>query len=197
MSPLPASRRRLLALLSSAWACAPAPEAPALPPAQPQAEVRLALSGIDGGVLDVAHTCHGRGASPALSWEASSPEASSAAWLLETQAADGSRRVHWFAWNPEGSSVPAALHPASTPPVQSYEDGAAFGYAAPCPDEGEVLEGRLLLWVLSRHLSVPPTASREAVMAEIGARVQGRAQVDFEVRAPEAEPPPPADEAAP
>lgn len=181
--PAPAARA-LAAAAGLAGACAPAPEAPELAPPRPDAEVALALPGVVAGQLQPTHTCHGEGRSPALSWEARSPDASSAAWLLELRGADGVGRVHWMAWNPEGPEVPEGLHPAASPPVQSWQDAGGFGYLPPCPGPGEVLEGRVILWALSRHLSVPPTASRDEVMTEIAARSQGRAELAFSVGAP-------------
>ena len=167
---------KLLLLLG---ACAPAPPSPDLPPARPEVEVSLTVDGVgDDGVLSEANGCGG--ASPGLQWTAPGADVKSAAWLMEVQGLG----VVWIAWNPEGPQVAAALPASTSPPVQSWSDAGPYGYVPPCLEAGEERQGRLLFWALSTHLPVPPTATREELMAAIAPRVQGRAEQRFLVRGP-------------
>ncbi len=172
----------LAAVLFFAAACAPPPERIELPPPTPDATIELVIDGVVDGVLDLAHTCHGQQGSMGLRWEAASPDARSAAWILEVGGA-----LHWVAWNADVTELPAGLHPATSPPVQGWNDLGGFGFHPPCPAAGEDVPARLSLWALSGFLRPPPTASRADLYAAIAPREQGSAVLEFTVRGPSAD----------
>jgi len=163
-------------------ACAVQPQTEPLPPPNPGGSFELVFDGVVDGRLDEAHTCHGEGSSPPVAWSNLPEGTRSLSWVMQVEG----QGVTWTAWDPklDAGEVPAALHAAAGPPIQSWADEGALGYQPPCPGPGELRRAQFRIWALSAPLGLPPTADRASAHAARDARNLGTVTVKFTVHGP-------------
>ncbi len=163
-------------------ACAVQPPTEALPPPNPGGSFELVFDGVIGGRLSQAHTCHGEGISPPVAWTGLPEGTRSLAWVMQVEG----QGVTWAAWDPDldAGALPAGLHPAAGPPIQSWTDEGPMGYQPPCPGPGELRRAQFRAWALSAPLGLPPTAERARAHAERDARNLGTVTIKFTIQGP-------------
>ena len=127
------------------------------------------------------HTCDGQDTSPPLEWSGEPQGTKAFALVVHDPDAPAGDWLHWVAWN-----IPASAHalPANVAKKGSLPDGMQQGqtdfhkpgYGGPCPPGGThhyVFE----LHALDAKLTIPASASRSQIEAEIKGHLLGTAQL--------------------
>jgi Raf kinase inhibitor-like YbhB/YbcL family protein len=153
----------LVAIAVSAWlAVLPVSRADAV-------ETRLKSRSFGHGKpIPKRHTCDGLGVSPPLSWPAPPKTAKTLVVIAEDPTTLGSGRAHWVLYDLPADTVTL---PANLPPRPSLDNGAKqgkndlgkIGYAAPCPEPGELHQYWFRIYAVDAPLGLPPGATASEV----------------------------------
>ncbi|MFH0877549.1 MAG: YbhB/YbcL family Raf kinase inhibitor-like protein [Candidatus Omnitrophota bacterium] len=115
------------------------------------------------------HTCEGKDASPALSWQDVSSETKSFALICDDPDAPMGTWVHWVLYNipsdarslPEGVSLEQTLPDGSR---QGVNDFRRLGYGGPCPPPGKPHRYFFKLYALDTVLDLKGHVTKEALV---------------------------------
>jgi Raf kinase inhibitor-like YbhB/YbcL family protein len=141
----------------------------------------------DGGIIPDQYTQQvgDKAVSPALTW--SNVPANTQSFVLHMHDPDVARErnntsvIHWIAWNipATATGLPENVPPMAQSPdgmIQGMNQGNAVGFRGPgAPATGPAHHYTFELFALDTKLDLPPTATRDQVLAAINGHINGKA----------------------
>lgn len=120
----------------------------------------------DGQRIPAENSCHGRDASPQLTWHGVPEHAGSLVLFVDDP--DGRDWVHWTVLDlpAQDGNLPPAISPSANPPQQGRNDFGRTGYGGPCPPSG-THHYRFTMYALSAPLSLPGHPDGSTVRAAL------------------------------
>lgn len=139
-----------------------------------------------GAAIPKPYSCDGPNISPPLNWQGvpSDPETGAKSLAIICRDADAPKLnfAHWVLWNlpPAGSNLPESLPNAAKLPTDARQGTNSFGkigYSGPCPPKGQKHRYYFDLYALDTTLDLPPTTTREQLLAAMQKHILAEGQV--------------------
>ena len=112
---------------------------------------------VNGGDIDVRHTCDGLDLSPALSWGAVPPGTAEIAIAMvdDSAVSDGQPFVHWVIGGLDPAEIALVEGDVPAGALQALNFFGDVGYGGPCPPPGdEAHQYRLTAYALNQQLEL-------------------------------------------
>ena len=134
--------------------------------------------------IPAVYTCSGANINPPLTIE--NPPGNAKEFVLvvhDPDAANGDW-THWIAWNIPVDTTSIAEHSLPAGATEGTTDFGKSGYGGPCPPNGSGKHRYVFeLYALNDTLNLPPTTSRDVLLAAINGKVLSRTQLVGTVQA--------------
>jgi Raf kinase inhibitor-like YbhB/YbcL family protein len=138
----------------------------------------------DGGPIPRAHTCDGADMSPPLTITGVPDGTAELALIVDDPDAPAGTWVHWVLYKlPATTSSLAPGFPKEpetakpSPARQGTNDFRRIGWGGPCPPRGPAHRYLFTLYALSTALTVPPAATKAALLAAMKGKVTAEARL--------------------
>ncbi len=154
-------------VLLTAVACGADGDGDGVPPTgMPEALAVTSTEFEDGGEIPEDFSCDGRNHSPGLRWSKGPSGTESQVIIMDDPDAGG--YVHWVLYDlePDLGGLDRIGQTETLPGgggTQGVNSSGDFGYAGPCPPEGETHAYVFRVYALDAALSLEPGASRDEV----------------------------------